>query len=334
LLASVEDSELREQVKQAEASFAVTAATIRQRDADLRFATTNLERAQNLFTRQLVPKQTLDDAEARSQAAMAQLDLARAQYEQSKARLDELNITLANTRILSPVDGFVGRRNLDPGAFVNSNSALLSVVDIHVVRLVVNLVEKDLRRVVVGAPTVADVDAYPNEEFLGRVARVAPVLDPNTRTAEMEIELPNPANRLKPGMYARVRLTTERRDDALVIPRAAIVDKDGKHGVFLYDDSEGGKARFREVESGLQDDKQVEIVKGLSEGDPVITTGASALADGDTVLLPGSAAPEPGGVAGSGSPGDAGRSGERGGRDGGRRGQGGGRGGQTPPGPS
>ncbi len=109
---------------------------------------------------------------------MAQVDLARAQGSQATARLEELRINLSNTRILSPVDGFVGSRSLDPGAFVGTNSSFLSVVDIHFVRLVANLVEKDLRRIVIDMPAVVEVDAYPGETFAGRVARLAPVLDP------------------------------------------------------------------------------------------------------------------------------------------------------------
>jgi HlyD family secretion protein len=298
VLALVEDREIREQVKQAEASFDVSQATIRQREADLKFAETNLARSRNLFERQLLPQQTLDDSEARQQAAVAQLDLARAQFEQAKARLEELRITLANTRIQSPVDGFVGRRNVDPGAYVSPNVPVASVVDIRFVRLVANLVEKDLRRVEAGAPAEVDVDAFPGETFRGRVARVAPVLDPATRTATMEIEVPNVDYRLKPGMYARVRLTVAQRQNALVIPRNALVDVGGKRGVYVYD-AAGKTAHFRDVGVGLQDDQRAEITSGLTESDRVVTTGAAALRDGDTVLLPG----QGGGPGGPGGPG-------------------------------
>ena len=109
-LAKVEDREILEQVKQAQASFEVAAATIRQREADLKLAQTNLDRSRSLFERQLIPKQTYDDTDARYQAAAAQLDLAKAQYSQAQARLDELKINLANTTITSPVSGFVGKR--------------------------------------------------------------------------------------------------------------------------------------------------------------------------------------------------------------------------------
>ncbi len=305
LIALVEDREIREQVKQAEASFDVARATIRQREADLKFAETNLNRSRNLFQRQLLPQQALDDADARQQAANAQLDLARAQFAQAEARLEELRITLSNCRIVSPVDGFVAKRNLDPGAFVSSNVPVASVVEIRTVRMVTNLVEKDLRRVAVGAPAIVDVDAFPGETFTGRVARVAPVLDPATRTASMEIEVPNPTFRLKPGMYARVRLTVAERQDALVVPRNAIVDYENKRGVFLFDAGET-KATFRTVSVGLQDEAISEVTSGLTQGDRVVTTGAAGLRDGDRVLLEGQG-PRPGSGPGGGAAGAGGR---------------------------
>lgn len=315
LLAKVEDREIREQVKQAEASHEVAQATIRQREADLKFAESNLERSRSLFNRQLLPRQTLDDVEARHQAAVAQLDLARAQFQQARARLEELRLTLGNTRILSPVDGFVGKRNVDPGAYVSTNVPVASVVDIRFVRLVAPLVERDMRRVTSGNAATVDVDAFPGETFSGRVARVAPVLDPATRTATMEIEVPNTDYRLKPGMYARVRLTVDQRPNALVVPRNSLVDLEGKRGVFVPD-GEGQRAQFREVKVGLQDEQKAEITAGLSEADRVITTGAAALRDGDPIVLAGQGPGGPGGPGRPGGPGGGGGGSRAGGRPG------------------
>jgi len=286
LLATLEDRELREQVRQTEASLDVSRATVRQREADLKNAQSNLERSRNLFGRSLIAQQTLDDAEARYDAAVAQVDLARAQGSQATARLEELRINLSNTRILSPVDGFVGSRSLDPGAFVGTNSSFLSVVDIHFVRLVANLVEKDLRRIVIDMPAVVEVDAYPGETFAGRVARLAPVLDPATRTAQMEVEVPNAGARLKPGMYARVEFVVAQREGALTVPRNAIVDLDGTRGVFVAD---GKTARFKPITSGIVDGEAVEITEGLADASAVITLGSASLRDGDPIVIAGQA---------------------------------------------
>jgi RND family efflux transporter MFP subunit len=298
-IAKIEDHEILEQVKQSEGASNVSQATIRQREADLKLAQTNVVRTRSLFSRQLIPQQTLDDAEARDQAASAQLDLARAQFDQTKARLDELKINLANTIITSPVDGFVGRRSLDPGAWVTTNSAFISVVDVHVVRLIVNIVEKDLRRMSVGAPASVEVDAYPGETFPGRIARIAPVLDPSTRTAQIEIEVPNGDARLKPGMYARVRFIVEERKQALTVPVASVVDLNGKRGVFLT--AENSTAKFFPVVTGLEDQGFIEITQGVQEGDRIITTGAAGLRDGDRIVLAGQAPDgQPGGPRGPG----------------------------------
>jgi RND family efflux transporter MFP subunit len=310
VIARVEDREIQEQVRGAEASYQVSQASIRQREADLKLAKTNLDRSKSLYERQLLPQQTYDDTEARYQAALAQVDLAKAQFEQAKARLDELRITLSNTLIVSPVNGFVGKRHLDPGAFASTNAPVASVVDISRVRMVANLVERDVRRVPVGTAAHVEVDAFPGEKFNGRVSRVAPVFDPATRTAEMEIEVPNPGFRLKPGMYARVQLTVDTRDNALTIPRAALVALDGKNGVFVAVQPESGATartsgtssqgppggqgdgasastmtvKFLPVEVGIRDGENIEITSGLTEGARVITTGAGALRDGDRVV--------------------------------------------------
>jgi RND family efflux transporter MFP subunit len=286
-MAKVEDREIAEQVRQAEASLEVSKATIRQREADLKVAEVNFERSKNLFGRQLLAKQSLDDAESRYLAAVAQLDLAKAQLNQNEARLQELRFNLQNTVITSPVDGFVGRRNVDPGAMVNTNTAIASVVEITRLKLVVNVVERDLRMVTPGDVGTVEVDAYPGETFTGRIARVAPVLDPATRTASIEIEIPNPGYRLKPGMYARISLTVEERKNALLAPKSAVIDFESKRGVWVP--TEDNRARFVPVTLGIEGTDTIEVLSGLKEGQRFVTTGAAAVRNNDQLVIAGEA---------------------------------------------
>jgi membrane fusion protein (multidrug efflux system) len=283
-IARIEDQEILEQVKQAEAAIEVGKATIRQREADLELAKTNVERSRNLFQRQLLPQQTLDDAEAKYQSAQAALDLARAQNTQSQARLDELRINLGNTIIGSPVNGFIARRSADPGAFVSANAPIVEVVDIQRVRLVANIIEKDLRQIGIGDMARVEVDAFPGEDFMGRIARVSPVLDPATRTAAIEVEIANDKFRLKPGMYARVGIITESHRNALVVPTNALVDANGARGVYL---AVNEVAQFRAVKIGIEGNDRTEVLDGVSEGDWVVTTGAAGLRNGDPIILAG-----------------------------------------------
>ena len=284
-VAKMEDRDVQEQVNQAQANLEVNKATVIQRESDLKVAQTTLDRTQAAFEHGLMAKQNLEDTQARYNSALAQVSVAKSQVIQTQARIDELKITLGNTNIVSPVDGFVGKRNLDPGAFAGANTPIISVVDLSTVRLVANLVEKDFKRVEPGVQAKVEVDAFPGETFTGRVSRVAPVFDPATRTAAMEIEVPNPGFRLKPGMYARVQLTAERRENALVVPRAAIVDLEGQRGVYVVD--EASTAHFKSIRTGLQDAEFVEVLDGLRDGERVVTVGTLALRDGDKVSLVG-----------------------------------------------
>ena len=289
MIAKIEDREIVEQVNQAEASQKVAEASIRRSDADLSLALTNVERARNLFARQLLPKQQLDDAEARYTSAVAQLDLSKAQAAQSEARLQELRINLSNTSVVSPSDGFVSQRHVDPGAWVSQNAPVVSVVDISSLRLVANVVEKDLKAVNAGDPAVVEVDAYPGEHFNGKIARVSPILDPATRTASMEIEIPNRDNKLKPGMYAKVTLEIDSRDNVLLVPKMAVVDSEGQRGI--YQPSDENRAQFKRVTIGLEDNEKAEILEGLREGEVVISTGAGALRRNDQLLIAGGDGP-------------------------------------------
>jgi len=287
LVAKIEDREIKEQINQAVATLDVNKANVTQRENDVQVQQNALDRARASFERGLVAKQVFEDAEARFNAAGSQLNVAKAQQAQTQFRIDELRITLNNTTVLSPIDGFVSRRNLDPGGFAGTTTVIMTLVDLSSVRMVGNLVEKGFRKVVAGVPAIVTVDTFPGEEFSGVVSRVAPVFDPATRTAQMEIEVPNPGYRLKPGMYARVRLTVERRPDSLTVPRNAVVDVDGRRGVFLV---ENAAAKFVEVKAGLSDGDRIEILGGLNDGQRVITTGALALRDGDRVAVSDAAA--------------------------------------------
>jgi len=282
VVAKLEDRAIREQVNQVRANIEVNEATVKARENDAIVAKNSFDRARTSFERGLLSQQALEDAEARYNSALSQVTVAQAQQVSTQARLDELSVTLSDTSVLSPVDGFVGRRNLDSGAFAGGNTPIISVVDIGIVRMVANLVEKDFRRVQSGAPALVEVDAFPGEQFTGHVSRVAPVFDPATRTATMEIEVPNPGFRLKPGMYARVRLTAERKPDALTVARAAVVDVQGRRGVYVLED--GDVARFTVVETGLSDTERIEILSGITEGTRVVTTGALAIRDGERIV--------------------------------------------------
>ena len=148
----------------------------------------------------------------------------------------------------------------------------------------VNVIEKDLKQIGAGNSARVEVDAFPGESFEGRIARISPVLDPATRTASVEIEIPNGQFRLKPGMYARVGIVTDSHPNALVVPTNALVDVNGTRGVYL---SVNNVASFRPVKTGIEGAMRTEILDGVADGDRVVTTGAAGLRNGDPIVLAG-----------------------------------------------
>ena len=182
-------------------------------------------------------------------------------------------------------------------------------------------------------PADVEVDAFPGEKFNGNVAHVAPILDPATRTAQIEVEIQNLQFRLKPGMYARVNFTVEHREKTLVVPTAALVDIGGNRGVFLPNKGDQGDiAKFKKIEVGIIDQQMVEVASGLVEGETVVTTGAAALREGDRIVLPGQKPPDGQRGGRRGGPGGAGPGGGGPGGPGGRGPGGGGPGGPGPAG--
>jgi len=186
---------------------------------------------------------------------------------------------------------------------VSANAPIVDVVDINTVRLVVNVIEKDLKQISAGDAARVEVDAFPGEDFPGRIARVAPVLDPATRTASVEIEIQNPQYRLKPGMYARVGIVTDSHSNALVVPTNALVDLNGTRGVYV---AANNLAAFHPVKTGIEGPTRTEILDGIADGDRVVTTGAAGLRNGDPIVLAGG---QRGGAEGGGR--QAGRQGAR-----------------------
>jgi multidrug efflux pump subunit AcrA (membrane-fusion protein) len=140
------------------------------------------------------------------------------------------------------------------------------------------------------------------------------VLDPATRTGQIEVAIDNSNFRLKPGMYAKVAFTVDKKENALVIPTAALVDLGGNRGVFMANQGELGQvANFKKIDVGIVNQTLAEVTAGLTEGEQVVTTGAAALREGDRILLPGET---------------DGPTGAAGGRSGGQSGAGRGQGGQ------
>jgi RND family efflux transporter MFP subunit len=282
VIARLEDDELQEQVRRSEASLRVARASMVQRSAELKSVEMEHNRYRSLEAEGVVSSEQREQAQTRVEVAQAQLNLAEAQVAQAEAELAELKIRLGQTDVLSPLTGVVGQRFVDPGALVTTNTPILLILDISSMEMVVNVPERDINKLQVGNEARVLVDAVPGEALSGRVVRISPLLDPQTRTAPVEIEVPNPTGNLKAEMFARVVLDLMTEKEALLIPRDALVYRGNRSGVFVV---ESDVVRFQAIETGIAEADRIEVKTGLTNGETVVTRGANLLKNGDAVEI-------------------------------------------------
>jgi RND family efflux transporter MFP subunit len=282
LLAVIEDDELQQQLDRSRASVAVVDATIAQREAELANAKAELDRRKNLVAEGLLAQSELDAAEMRHRVTLSQLELARAQKRQSEAEQRELTIRQGQTRIHAPISGVIARRQVDLGALVTQATPIVTLVNISTMIMDANVTERDVARIRLGSQATVIIDSLGGQPFAGRVMRISPLLDPQTRNGRVEIEIQNRGGTLKGEMFARVELDLGSSRETLLIPRDALIYRGDQPGVY---DIEDGAARFLTVETGLTQEDKVEVLGGLQAGQTIITRGANLLKDGDRVRV-------------------------------------------------
>lgn len=282
VLAELEDAELEQQVRRAEAVREVARATVQQRNAELGNAKADADRAKKLFDQGLVARQDYDSKLTAYRVFEAQVSLANAQTEQASAELRELNIQRSQMRITAPLSGYVAQRFLDVGAVVSPATPIVRLVNLSTMVTVANVPEKDVSKLRVGSRATVSVDAFGSNNFEGTVARIAPVLDPATRTALVEVEIANPSGALKAEMFARVRLDVARTRQAVLIPRDSLIYRGQQAGVYVLEQK---KPVFRAVEAGTAHGGDIEVVSNLPSGTTVVTRGAAMLQEGDQIRI-------------------------------------------------
>ena len=303
LVAEMEDDELQQQVRRSEAALAVSQANISSREAELANSKASLERAKLLFDEELLSPQEYQQEQTSLEVMQAQLQLAEAQAQQSMAELTELRIRLGQSKIYAPMSGVVSQRYIDPGALVNPNQPILQIVNLATMVTQGNVPERNIAKLTIGNPANVMVDAVPGRGFEGVVARIAPVLDAATRSALIEIDIPNREMVLKAEMFARISLDLGSLRDATLIPRDGLVYRGQDPGVYIVE-GDGNRPIFRVIETGMTREGQIEVLGNLDAGTRIVGRGATMLRDGDRI----STGPPPGrgGAGGQGQGGGAG----------------------------
>ena len=239
---------------------AVQRAQVDQARAERDLAIAKLKRTQELFDKKFLSAAALDDAKATEQIVQARLALAQANFEKMSLR--------------APFDGVIGIRQVSVGDYIKEGVDLVNVEDVSSMKADFRVPEQVSGRLRVGQSVNLESDAYPGQRFPAKVTAIDPSVDAAGRSVLMRAVLKDASQRLKPGMFVRVRLVLETRPNAIVIPEESIVTLQGRLMIFKVID---GMAVSSSVKTGLRtavDGKAVvEVLEGLSAGETVVTAG-------------------------------------------------------------
>ncbi|ADH86817.1 efflux RND transporter periplasmic adaptor subunit [Desulfurivibrio alkaliphilus] len=294
VVARLDGDEYRLEVAKAKAELEVAKAGLAEAESVLATSRREYERAQSLRRQGVASEAELDSALANYEVQQAKAQVAAAQVSQRRAALAAAELRLSYTEIRADWLGgeperLIAERFVDEGSLLAANTPLFSLVGIDRLVAVGHAPERDYPRLRPGQEVAVRADAVGERVFAGQLARLAPVVREASRQARLEVEVANPEQILKPGMFVRLEIEVARRENALLVPRAALLERPGEYALYLVDE-ESLTARFVPVQLGLQSREQVEILVPEISG-RVVTLGQHLLSDGAKITIPEAAAP-------------------------------------------
>ncbi len=280
-------------------------AAVAQAEAQMNKADATFQYAEQSIKKQLISKREYDQANFDMQTQKAALQTARLQ--------------LAYTRIVAPVSGVIAERSVKVGNLIQVNQNLFRIVGMDPLQAVLNVPERQLGILKAGQVVQLEADALPGKQFTGNILRIAPTVDAASGTFRVTCQFRDKTATLKPGMFGRIDIVYDHRDEAVTIPRSALIEEDGETAVFVVDaapvkvptvdakakDADKAKAGAKDskdtkaivaatpgfvahrklVQIGYSDGDKVEIRSGVDIGARVITVGRNAVRDGTAVQV-------------------------------------------------
>jgi RND family efflux transporter MFP subunit len=317
MLVRLDDAELKLRVAQASAQVEQAKAAVRQAEekiglrpgqafdpnrvaevaaakVTLDLAQKNLQRAEKLIESGDVSRSFYDEQRARRDQLKEQYEVALAQARQNYAGVDVARTNVANAQaqlglaqknlqyavIPAPIDGYVTERTADLGEYVSPQQKVATLVRTNPLRIRIDIPEQAIPEVKVGQSVSITTSAWPDKNFAGRVARIAPNVTAQSRTFTVEAQIENNGNALKPGQFATVRILQERVEPAVLVPARAVVNEAGVNRVYVI---KNGHAEQRLVQTGQTDGDLIEIRNGVAADEQVATSNLEQLTDGIAV---------------------------------------------------
>jgi membrane fusion protein (multidrug efflux system) len=216
------------------------------------------------------------NSDLREKGLLSEGEFEKLRYdlEALEASFNLANLELDYTRIRAPINGVVSERYIKVGNTIRVGEPAFRVTSFDPLVAYLHVPEREYRQISAGQPVAIDIDALAGQRIIAAVTRISPVVDPETGTFKITIEIRDEARRIKPGMFGRMSIVYDVHENVLQVPRSAIVEEMGNQTVFVIED---GKAVRRIVQTGYGQDGMIEVADGLSDDDAVVTVGQIGL---------------------------------------------------------
>ena len=221
-----------------------------------------LSRKEELFNKNLISAQEFENA--------------KYEYEAQRSEYELAQLKIKNSKIRSPISGVVSDRLIKNGNMIKTDQEVFKITDFDPILAVLKVPEHEMSKIQQGQQALLQVDAIKKQTFDGQVLRVSPVVDPQTGTFEVTVSIKDKSKQLKPGMFGRVRIVYDTRQNALTIPKNAVMSEDGMNSVYVI---KNNLAYKKDIRTGYANGNNIEVIEGLAPSDTVVTIGQSSLQD-------------------------------------------------------
>lgn len=226
------------------------------------------QRNKELFDRELIAAETFQNSQF--------------EYESQKATYDLAQLNLEYTSVRSPISGVISRRHVKAGNMIGTDQPMYRVTDFTPLQAILHIPEHEMSKIRNNQRSELRVDALPNEMFIGHVERISPVVDSETGTFKVTIYVDETKDMLRPGMFGRVKIVYDTRENTRMIPKSAVISEDLAQSVYVIKDSLAFK---KEIQTGYTNGSNVEVINGLDDGEMVVTIGQGSLQDSSKVSV-------------------------------------------------
>jgi RND family efflux transporter MFP subunit len=295
VLIRIQDINARLRLDEVRAAAARAEANLELAEARNQLAQTTAARNMKLLGTGLIPQTVADEARTQAETAVASVSVSRASLAEARAQLAVAEKAVADVVVTAPFSGYISRRRVAVGEYVQPSSAVVTLLRLNPLRLRLTIPAVQAGRISAGQRVTARVDSFPDQVFEGRVTAINPAIAAESRAFSVEARVPNPDARLKPGMFAVAAIEQGRTERAVLVPQRAIVEdvNTNSYRAFVVDDENRARLRIVQLAARHPQPGSLKVLGGISENERVATSQLADLYDGMPVSIAAGAGQEP-----------------------------------------